>query len=44
MKLAYWKYVGPLHIGTLRVASSFKNVHVIIALLNLCDKKLCDVM
>jgi light-independent protochlorophyllide reductase subunit B len=29
MKLAYWMYVGPAHIGTLRVASSFKNVHAI---------------
>jgi light-independent protochlorophyllide reductase subunit B len=27
MKLAYWMYAGPAHIGTLRVASSFKNVH-----------------
>jgi light-independent protochlorophyllide reductase subunit B len=26
MKLAYWMYSGPAHIGTLRVASSFKNV------------------
>lgn len=25
MKLAYWMYAGPAHIGTLRVASSFKN-------------------
>lgn len=29
MKLAYWMYVGPAHVGTLRVASSFKNVHAI---------------
>ena len=29
MELAYWMYVGPAHIGTLRVASSFKNVHAI---------------
>lgn len=29
MKLAYWMYVGPAHLGTLRVASSFKNVHAI---------------
>nr|YP_010835322.1 protochlorophyllide reductase subunit B [Cryptomonas gyropyrenoidosa]WFQ82997.1 protochlorophyllide reductase subunit B [Cryptomonas gyropyrenoidosa] len=29
MKLAYWMYSGPAHIGTLRVASSFKNVHSI---------------
>ena len=29
MKLAYWMYAGPAHIGTLRVASSFKNVHAI---------------
>ena len=29
MKLAYWMYIGPAHIGTLRVASSFKNVHAI---------------
>ena len=29
MKLAYWIYAGPAHIGTLRVASSFKNVHAI---------------
>lgn len=27
MKLAYWMYAGPAHIGTLRVASSFQNVH-----------------
>ena len=26
MKLAYWMYSGPAHIGTLRVASSFSNV------------------
>mmetsp|Transcript_36356 Transcript_36356/g.117564 ORF Transcript_36356/g.117564 Transcript_36356/m.117564 type:complete len:661 (-) Transcript_36356:576-2558(-) len=29
MKLAYWMYMAPAHIGTLRVASSFKNVHAI---------------
>ena len=29
MKLAYWMYAGPAHIGTLRVASSFKNVHAL---------------
>nr|YP_009974098.1 protochlorophyllide reductase ChlB subunit [Marattia laxa]QNH94006.1 protochlorophyllide reductase ChlB subunit [Marattia laxa] len=29
MKLAYWMYAGPAHIGTSRVASSFKNVHAI---------------
>ena len=29
MKLAYWMYSGPAHIGTLRVASSFHNVHAI---------------
>nr|AYC63770.1 Protochlorophyllide reductase subunit B [Dichotomosiphon tuberosus] len=29
MKLAYWMYAGPAHIGTLRVTSSFKNVHAI---------------
>lgn len=29
MKLCYWMYSGPAHIGTLRVASSFKNVHAI---------------
>ncbi|MBD2313535.1 ferredoxin:protochlorophyllide reductase (ATP-dependent) subunit B [Desertifilum sp. FACHB-1129] len=29
MKLAYWMYAGPAHIGTLRVASSFNNVHAI---------------
>ena len=29
MKLAYWMYAGPAHIGTLRVASSFKNVHAV---------------
>ena len=26
MKLAYWMYAGPAHIGTLRIASSFQNV------------------
>ncbi len=29
MKLAYWMYAGPAHIGTLRVATSFKNVQAI---------------
>ncbi len=29
MKLAYWMYAGPAHIGSLRIASSFKNVHAI---------------
>ena len=29
MKLSHWMYAGPAHIGTLRVASSFKNVHAI---------------
>nr|YP_010395660.1 protochlorophyllide reductase ChlB subunit [Cyathea lepifera]QKV46616.1 protochlorophyllide reductase subunit B [Cyathea lepifera]UQJ73735.1 protochlorophyllide reductase ChlB subunit [Cyathea lepifera] len=29
MKLAYWMHAGPAHIGTLRVASSFRNVHAI---------------
>jgi light-independent protochlorophyllide reductase subunit B len=29
MKLSYWMYAGPAHIGTLRIASSFKNVHAI---------------
>jgi light-independent protochlorophyllide reductase subunit B len=29
MKLAYWMYAGPAHIGTLRVATSFRNVHAI---------------
>nr|BED43217.1 photochlorophyllide reductase subunit B [Pyropia sp. Myanmar_A]BED43414.1 photochlorophyllide reductase subunit B [Pyropia sp. Myanmar_B]BED43611.1 photochlorophyllide reductase subunit B [Pyropia sp. Myanmar_C] len=29
MKLAYWMYAGPAHIGTLRIASSFKKVHAI---------------
>nr|P36208.1 RecName: Full=Light-independent protochlorophyllide reductase subunit B; Short=DPOR subunit B; Short=LI-POR subunit B [Ginkgo biloba]AAA66976.1 NADH-protochlorophyllide reductase subunit [Ginkgo biloba] len=29
MKLAHWMYAGPAHIGTLRVASSSKNVHAI---------------
>ena len=29
MKLAYWMYAGPAHIGTLRISSSFKNVHAI---------------
>lgn len=30
IKLAYWMYAGPSHIGTLRITSSFKNVHAII--------------
>ncbi|MEL6437991.1 MAG: ferredoxin:protochlorophyllide reductase (ATP-dependent) subunit B [Cyanobacteria bacterium J06621_8] len=29
MKLAYWMYAGPAHIGTLRIASSFEKVHAI---------------
>lgn len=29
MKLAYWMYAGPAHIGTLRVTSSFKNVSAV---------------
>lgn len=29
MKLAYWMYAGPAHIGTLRIASSFQKVHAI---------------
>ena len=29
MKLAYWMYMGPAHIGTLRVISSFKNMHAL---------------
>lgn len=29
MKLAYWMYAAPAHIGTLRIATSFKNVHAI---------------
>jgi len=29
MQLAYWMYAGPAHVGTLRVTSSFKNVHAI---------------
>nr|QDF59120.1 light-independent protochlorophyllide reductase subunit B [Botrychium strictum] len=29
MKLAYWMYAGPAHIGTSRVASSSKNVHAV---------------
>ena len=32
MKLAYWMYAAPAHIGTLRIATSFKNVHAIIGL------------
>ncbi len=29
MKLAYWMYSGPAHIGTLRIATSFRKVHAI---------------
>ena len=29
MKLAYWMYAGPAHIGTLRITSSFKNTHAV---------------
>ena len=29
MKINYWMYAGPAHIGTLRVATSFKRVHAI---------------
>ena len=29
MKFTYWIYARPAHVGTLRVASSFKNVHAI---------------
>jgi len=29
MKLAYWRYLGPAHVGTLRIASSFKRVQAI---------------
>lgn len=29
MKLVYWMYLGPAHLGTLRVACSFKDVHAI---------------
>lgn len=29
MRLAYWMYLGPAHVGTLRIASSFTNVHAI---------------
>ncbi len=29
MKLVYWMYNGPAHLGTLRTASSFQNVHAI---------------
>lgn len=29
MKLAYWMYAGPAHIGTLRIASSFRRVQAI---------------
>ena len=29
MKLAYWMYMGPAHIGTLRIVSSFKNMHAL---------------
>jgi light-independent protochlorophyllide reductase subunit B len=29
MKLVYWMYNGPAHLGSLRTASSFKNVHAV---------------
>jgi light-independent protochlorophyllide reductase subunit B len=29
MKLSYWLYAGPAHIGSLKIASSFKNVHAL---------------
>jgi light-independent protochlorophyllide reductase subunit B len=29
MKLAYWMYAGPAHIGTLRIATSFRDTHAI---------------
>ena len=29
MKLVYWMYLGPAHIGTLRIVSSFKNMHAL---------------
>ena len=29
MKLAYWMYAGPAHIGTLRIATSFRKVHAV---------------
>lgn len=29
IKLAYWMYAGPAHIDTLKITSSFKNVHAI---------------
>lgn len=29
MKLAYWMYAAPAHIGTLRIATSFRKVHAI---------------
>lgn len=29
MKLSYWAYMGPAHIGTLRISSSFKNAHAL---------------
>lgn len=29
MKLAYWMYAGPAHIGTLRIATSFRDIHAI---------------
>nr|BBK20458.1 protochlorophyllide reductase subunit B [Cryptomonas sp. CCAC 1634B] len=30
MKLAYWTYVGPAHVGILRITNSFKNVHALV--------------
>lgn len=29
MKLAYWMYSGPAHLGTLRIASSFQDIHAL---------------
>lgn len=29
MKMTYWSYAGPAHIGTLRITSSFRNVHAV---------------
>ena len=29
MRLAYWMYNGPAHVGVLRIVSSFKDVHAI---------------
>lgn len=29
MKLAFWQYAGPAHIGTLRVATSLQNVYAV---------------